>query len=240
MEDVAKHGRTVLFVSHNMPAIKSLCTRAILLSDGQLKLDGAVDEVVHQYLTADSDDMGRTGIIRDDAPRLFGTGDAKLRSVRLTDLEGNDLSQLYLGQPCRLRMSFEVFKAIPDAIIEVGIIAMDGTHVTNSSSIDGGLPPVELETGNQEVTLELDACLLPRQYTFLVAVHHSSGLTIEWIERALDFTVMRVAESGADSYRWPSVRGYLRPTASWVMPKHSSSTDAVFSNMEGLTVGGRN
>src|SRR5437016_1590224 len=50
MEDVAKQGRTVLFVSHNMQAIRQMCHRAVWLAEGQLLMDGPSDAVVHQYL----------------------------------------------------------------------------------------------------------------------------------------------------------------------------------------------
>jgi homopolymeric O-antigen transport system ATP-binding protein len=241
MSDVARHGRTVLFVSHNMPAVKSLCQRAVLLDGGQIVAEGDVDAVVNRYLTADSNDMARTGIIPDDAQRLYGTDEAKLRRVRLTDLAGNDVSHLYLGQPCRLQMTFEVFKEIPEAVIEVGIIATDGTHVTHSTNIDGGVPPLHLSSGSHTINLELEATLLPRQYSFLVALHHSNGLTVEWIERALDFTVQRVAESGLDSYRWPSVRGYIRPSARWLSAArdHSDEVRTNLGETEDLVFGGR-
>lgn len=213
MSDVARHGRTVLFVSHNMVAVKSLCSRAILLTAGRVTDDGPVDEVVNSYLRS-TDKIGQTGIIPDDASRL-GTGDAKLRSVRLTTLSGKDFSQLYLGQPFCLHLEFEVFKEIPDAVFEIGILAMDGVHVVHSSNIDGGRPPISLPVGRHTIAVEMHAVLLPRDYSFLVGLHHYNGITVEWIERALDFTVMRVAESGTDSYRWPSVRGYVRPLANW-------------------------
>jgi homopolymeric O-antigen transport system ATP-binding protein len=211
----------VLFVSHNMPAVKSLCSRAILLSKGRLVQDGPVDEVVNSYLTGDDDEMARTGIIPDDAPRLYGTGEAKLRSVRLTDSGGASVTQVYLGQPLYLNMTFEVFKPIPEAVVEVGIIATDGTHVTNSSNIDSSGSTLNLSPGYHTVTLELHTVLLPRQYSFLIGLHHSDGLTIEWIERVLNFTVLPVAETGGDSYRWPSVRGYVRPTARWKVAETS-------------------
>ena len=63
MGAVAKEGRTVLFVSHNVAAVKSLCTRAILLEGGQVECDGSVGEVVDRYLVADNDaqERGHTG-----------------------------------------------------------------------------------------------------------------------------------------------------------------------------------
>ena len=50
MGDVAKEGRTVLFVSHNMKAVKTLCTDAILLTSGELAYDGGVQEAVDRYV----------------------------------------------------------------------------------------------------------------------------------------------------------------------------------------------
>ncbi len=51
MKDVAGQGRTVLFVSHNLAAVKALCNRALLLAGGRVALDGSVDAVVKQYVT---------------------------------------------------------------------------------------------------------------------------------------------------------------------------------------------
>jgi hypothetical protein len=111
-------------------------------------------------------------------------------------------------------------------VIEVGVVAMDGVQVTNSSNIAGGQPAMFLGRGRHEITLELDTILLPRQYSFFVSLSHLSGLTIEWIERALDFDVLRVAESGGDSYRWTNVRGYVRPTSRWFEPQGSITVDS--------------
>src|SRR5438045_3202188 len=88
MGQVSRHGRTLLFVSHNMTAVKSLCTRAVLIDRGEVALDGSVDDVVNRYLTAGTD-MSRTGVIPENAPRLQDVPDeARFRSVRLTDLAG--------------------------------------------------------------------------------------------------------------------------------------------------------
>jgi lipopolysaccharide transport system ATP-binding protein len=226
MGDVAKEGRTVLFVSHSMGAIKSLCARVLLLDGGRVACDGDVDEVVGTYLRAGTDEMARSGLIPDDARRLYSTDEARFRAVQLVDRSGKPVSELYFGQPFRVVLTFDVLKEIREGVLEVGIVALDGTHVTHTSSIDGGRPPIRLAKGRHTVTLDLDVALLPRQYTFLLGIHHFSGTTVDWIDRALDFTVLRVAESGGDNYRWPSVRGYVRPLAHWHRPE-LFSTDLV-------------
>lgn len=54
MQDVAKHGRTVLFVSHNMAAVKELCNKGVLLQQGKLKSIGTIDEIISEYIKTDS------------------------------------------------------------------------------------------------------------------------------------------------------------------------------------------
>ena len=56
MRDVGKGGRTVLFVSHNMSAVQELCNRAVLLEAGQVRNIGAVNQLVHEYLSGKSSD----------------------------------------------------------------------------------------------------------------------------------------------------------------------------------------
>jgi lipopolysaccharide transport system ATP-binding protein len=52
MQDVAGHGRTVLFVSHNMAAVGSLCTRGILLAGGRIEAQGSVENVISEYTSS--------------------------------------------------------------------------------------------------------------------------------------------------------------------------------------------
>jgi lipopolysaccharide transport system ATP-binding protein len=50
MNDIAGQGRTVIFVSHNMEAVKNLCTRSILFKDGRIEAYGSVNDVIARYL----------------------------------------------------------------------------------------------------------------------------------------------------------------------------------------------
>ena len=60
MQDVSKgEGRTVLFVSHNMAAVRSLCTRGILLEKGEVVFDGTIDDAIHRYMAQDKDSKPR-------------------------------------------------------------------------------------------------------------------------------------------------------------------------------------
>jgi lipopolysaccharide transport system ATP-binding protein len=215
MNDVSRHGRTILFVSHNMLAVKSLCTRAILLEQGRVRLDGDVDEVVDLYLDGGSR-VVRNGEITDDFPRYpDSTGEARVRSVRLTNPGGREVTQLYYGQPFRVQAVVDVTADIPDGLFEVSVSTTDGIHVLYATTMDGGCGPRYLRKGRHEVTAAFDSALLPRAYSIDVGVHHQDGTTADLVSRALDFTVLRVAESGDDHYPWPRTRGMLRAPAAW-------------------------
>lgn len=78
MEEVSQQGRTVLFVSHNMGAVRSLCSRGLLLDEGSLVIDDKVDAVINTYLSSkDVSTAGRLGWSEANAPQdkelfLFG------------------------------------------------------------------------------------------------------------------------------------------------------------------------
>lgn len=86
MEQVSREGRTVLFVSHNMAAVRSLCSRAIHLDGGILVEDGPVDEVVNGYLASGALVNGELEWdCQDDAP---GNSIFRLRSIRALNASG--------------------------------------------------------------------------------------------------------------------------------------------------------
>jgi lipopolysaccharide transport system ATP-binding protein len=214
MGEVSRQGRTVLFVSHNMTAVKALCTRAVLIERGSVGLDGDVDDVVNRYLAVGTDTHG-TGEIPEDAPRHQDVrGEALFRSARVTDLDGNPVSQLHFKQPFRVTAVCDVFRDIADGHFEISLGTPDGTQVTYATTADGR-EPGPIGRGRHEISAAFETVLLPRDYTLTVGLHHSTGATADFVERVGRFTVLRVAESGTDHYPWPRARGYVRAAGQW-------------------------
>jgi lipopolysaccharide transport system ATP-binding protein len=81
MKDVAGHGRTVLFVSHNMAAVRALCSKALLLRSGRLALAGNTDDVILHYVDqhGESSDFTREPL-RTDKPHVVAASVAELAS----------------------------------------------------------------------------------------------------------------------------------------------------------------
>jgi len=213
MQGVTQHGRTVLFVSHSMSAVKSLCGRALLLDSGRVACEGDVHEVVDQYLMADNA-VVPTGEIPDEAHN-FGTMEAWFRRVELLDANNNPINQVYFGQTLRVALTIEAKQKLDGVVIGVGISSIDGVRVTSSYNTDGGQPPIDLARGWHRILVDLNVSLLPRHYTFDVAVSHFGGAAIDMLSSTLQFEALGIAESGIDNYQWGTVHGFVRLPSRW-------------------------
>jgi lipopolysaccharide transport system ATP-binding protein len=106
MQDVGQEGRTVLFVSHNMPSITRLCERAIQLDEGKLIQDGPSSQVTSSYLNSGLGTMAaREWLDPDKAP---GGEVARLRAVRVQTEDGQIAEAVDIRQSVLLVMEYEV------------------------------------------------------------------------------------------------------------------------------------
>jgi lipopolysaccharide transport system ATP-binding protein len=103
MDEVAKGGRTVLFVSHNMATVSALCSRAVMLRDGRLVASGPVEEVVQGYLAATSECAHIPAAERTDRS---GSGEIITTGIALIGLKNQRLEEAISGRPLKLRHHF--------------------------------------------------------------------------------------------------------------------------------------
>ena len=105
MSSVAKEGRTVLFVSHNMGAITELCSRVLWLDEGRLRLDGSPLDVVKEYLSS-----GGQGVALWTGSPVEHTGrKAWLRRARVLSSNGNKVSTLFrFDEQVKIEIEYEI------------------------------------------------------------------------------------------------------------------------------------
>lgn len=126
MNEVARHGRTVIFVSHSMTAINQLCQRAILLKAGQVVCAGPTSAVVADYLKSGNQGVGET--VWEDPMRAPGNQKIRLHSVRLIS-EGEVKTDVDIEQDVEIEIEFWNYE--PDARnICVNIYLVDSTGAT--------------------------------------------------------------------------------------------------------------
>ena len=136
MRDVGQEGRTVLFVSHNMVAVKGLCTRAILLRDGELAMDSAVEPVLAEYQRRFS--SVATGTL---ASRQDRRGDGRLRFVdfRVLGGDGQALGTISAGQAVRFRIDYHATEPMRGLVIALNFYERDGEILLNFNTEDVGV-----------------------------------------------------------------------------------------------------
>ncbi|GAB1539858.1 ABC transporter ATP-binding protein [Scytonema sp. NUACC21] len=180
MGDVAAGGRTVLFVSHNMQAIRRLCSQAIYLERGVTKKVNSVEDAIQRYSAQLS--MSAFDINLDNIRRSSGFGDkARLLSLRL-DPRWN----FSYGEPLELIFTIHCFQEISDLAIGIGFETLDGNRVMTLDS-DHNQPPLQMSPGTHEIHLQLDKNPLhPGVYSVSVAIMSNARLldfvpnTITW------------------------------------------------------------
>jgi lipopolysaccharide transport system ATP-binding protein len=126
MGEVAEAGRTVLFVSHNMGAIRHLCNSAVLLKNGTFQASGDVDSVVQCYLTSFQDffslEVGSSLAHHDS----YGIS---LEGIALANPAGEPVSSIETGSPAIICLSIKTEKAYPNCLFALTIDTMDDIRV---------------------------------------------------------------------------------------------------------------
>ncbi|OCB76555.1 ABC transporter ATP-binding protein [Flavobacterium crassostreae] len=157
MQDISQQGgRTVLFVSHNMAAVKSLCTRAIVMEHGKITFDGNVAQAVSEYYLSDYKNLeNQTYGVYDlkkhkDKKNNFGIHQAMLFcNDQLSDV-------MYTGAKFTLKLDFETNRDFFEAEIgivikdsdQIAYIGLNNKHLGKSIVVKEGLGKAEISIDN--------------------------------------------------------------------------------------------
>ncbi len=215
MKDVSSGGRTILFVSHNMAAVQSLCTRAIVLKGGEVFSDCADPaDAVEAYVSSGS------------APGQFWQRPAKLTTD--TPMVFRTLTANVLGaQPShRLRIVAELESLSPHAPAMIAFDILDSASVPIMQALPSLQPVIPYERGLRqvEVTVELPP-LIPGNYQVAAWVGQHNTHTYDLVPSALSFEILTSPTPGR-SYPHTRDHGHIVP--------HSNLT-AVFKSHESAT-----
>lgn len=118
MGDVAKKGRTILFVSHNMTAIRSLCRESISLNAGQIINRGVPDQVIKDYLS--SGEATNWEVSWTDPKNAPGDGAAWLTRVKVAPEGGRDVGHVEVTVP--LMIVVEYYNSVPGRVLSVSVV----------------------------------------------------------------------------------------------------------------------
>ncbi len=190
MREVAGGGRTVLFVSHNLDAVRRLCTRALLIENGMLAADGDVRTIIARYQSAlRSVSHAGTAI---DLRGLARTGSGELRFASATYGTGaqSSLAQPHTAGP--LIVDLTVVSSEQHSLSSLAVTLYDqvGTKLINADTIALGVV-LELIPGDNHIRVSIDSiALTPGEYVVGLWAADSTGRPFDHIESAFMIEVV--------------------------------------------------
>ena len=184
MDDVAQEGRTVLFVSHNMGLLQTLCERGVFLQQGAVFTDGSINEAVDAYLQTLEQARSQDLSTRTDRK---GQGKVRLVGTEITNNSNGSPSILRPGHPARF--VFCVNAMVPGMACNFFIYDTIGQPVTSFQSRVRGPEDAYDSRNGLKFVCELDELLLlPGRYRIDVAIIGDNRLQ-DFIEAATVFEV---------------------------------------------------
>jgi lipopolysaccharide transport system ATP-binding protein len=212
MNDVASHGRTVLFVSHNMPAVKALCQHAVWLDHGKVVEIGASEAVVNRYLqetaaAGDLDEVARQ--ITELPPDPF----FRLLDVR-TVQDGQTTTSLLNGSPAQLVVDYDVGEPTYGLHVFFRLYTLDEMLIFESIHDGTATSPQIVRVGRHLTTATLPADFLaPRPYELRVSVAiHNVRELIPPIRLRIDVQASGIVNRAYPGYVAP---GAIAPLIAW-------------------------
>lgn len=185
MSEVSKQGRTILFVSHNMPAILNLCERVILLESGKVKIDTDPDTGIKAYFES----ISAVNEEKDfsEVPRLNGLSPV-IQKLQFLDQHRNAISTIQSGEPMSILLYYNHANGIKDAHFGFTFETMMGVKVfTLHSKVQKGNLPDLASSGIIECKIKR-LPLVPGTY-YVSAGCGSQKKQLDYIERGCQFQV---------------------------------------------------
>jgi homopolymeric O-antigen transport system ATP-binding protein len=213
MGNVAKEGRTVLFVSHNMVAIQSLCNRVIWLHQGQVMGEGQPEQVISRYLQTSFSSL--TEQVWNDGATAPGNDQVRLCRVCVRPEDGEPSDPITMRTP--IIMEFEYRNLVQGAYLHLNfqLISDQGIVVFASNPIDqsgwhGNPSPIGLFCSKCYIPGDL---LKAGQYRILLSIMKDDSYIVYQQENALVFEVQDSVEVRRGWYG--EMVGIVRPLLKW-------------------------
>jgi lipopolysaccharide transport system ATP-binding protein len=201
IREFKERGATILFVSHDPGAVKTLCDEAVLLHQGQVADYGAPDEVLDYYNALIAREHGEAGFVSitrqpagSEARQRTGTFEAVITGLRLLDAEGHEVKAVTAGQPVTISVRISFLADIENPT--VGILVRDrfGNDIFGTNTYNLRTETGSFHVGDElEVDWALDMDIGPGQYTITVAAHTEDvhiQHCFDWADTMASFQVL--------------------------------------------------
>jgi len=141
IDEVAKGGRTVIFISHNMTAVNSLCQRVIWIDGGKIVADGPSAQVVSQYLASSVKDLAATEEVWEEVAEAPGSDDVRLHRVRVRRQDGHPSEPISMQTPFQVEVEYWNMSANAEMHVTMHLYTAEGLIAFTTGSRSSGPMP---------------------------------------------------------------------------------------------------
>lgn len=190
MGDVARGGRTVLFVSHNMTAISTLCPKCAWIDAGQLEQIDDTPLVIHDYLADGRQGSASGAADLQDWPDRYGDGRARISSARLVSQDGSTTTRFFRTKPLSVELEFRSFTNSPLTLSFVVVNDM-GANVLHFTHFDSPRLVHVSRKGSYRVQFTIPCLpLFPGSYSLTIGIHFGAQMMpVDVVKNVLAFSV---------------------------------------------------
>jgi len=213
MNDVASHGRTVLFVSHNMPAVKTLCHSAVWLMNGKVVDSGDSTSMVTRYLQHSSSRAGREDVVQLIAG-LPPDPVFRLDAIRLLQRD-NETTNVLNGEPLDIEIRFTVFSTTLGLHVYFQLLDLEEVVILESIHNGSVDQAPRVEAGQWIARARIPADFLaarPYQLLLRAGIADVRSLLREPIRLTFDVQQSGVVNRAFPGYQTP---GRIAPLLEW-------------------------
>jgi len=199
-EAAGEHGRTVLFVSHNLQSIRTFCRRVLVLEGGRLAFDGATEEGIERYLRSIPQSVDLRNVrLRDRLNRT--TGAVRFTDASCRDPGGTAQWQARSGGTVRLEFGFEVIETVPNLCLVVRLrAAATGELLTMIREVVSAVPMKQGRGGVIELILP-DLPLRPGELSLYVCMGRSDNqIYYDVIDENVDLPFLKIVSNSEDRF----------------------------------------
>lgn len=133
MNEISKEGRTILFISHNMDAVLNLCTKGILIENGQIKSVGDIRDIVNEYLKINT---GLLGEVRFSDESQKNYNEVKFSAVRILDNNAKISPIIDMNEEFTIEIEYEIIAPIRSAQLVFELFNTVGVCIFSSTDLD--------------------------------------------------------------------------------------------------------
>lgn len=214
MGEVSRQGRTVLFVSHSIPALLNLCTRGVLLEGGQLTMSSDIRSVADRYLSHGDRRAGFVDLRIEGRPR-YG-GELAFLEGRIVDGSGSTTPRVNLTEGFELRVRYRVIQPILGCQVTFSLWNGDGHCIFQSTDLDRD--PSQL-TQTREAGIYQARCFVSSTYlragAYMIDVA-ASVPGVRMLDQCLQALTFDVVDMGSVETRLAQGRlGVIAPVLEW-------------------------